>query len=291
MFATLLGPLPRPPVPADASPEQVLDACLALQVEHGLEPLTDGGWPLSASEAVASWVATAQRAGGGLVKAVLAGPLSARRGVADVRQDMLALADAGCRWIEIHEPAATAIGNDADARSRFAAAHQKLTADLGPDVHLTLAITGGAADTAGVETVLAGDYASLALDLIDGPDNWRLVVETPGELGIICGALSAHRGGDDGPEHLLFAARYAASTGGRGMARVGLATSGSLAELTWDEAATKVRRLGEAARLVTASPEERRGALDPRAVDIRSAALGRVEDPRHRKERREHDES
>ncbi len=219
------------------------------------------------------------------------GPLSAGRGVADVRQDLLALADAGCRWIEIHEPAATSIGNDADARSRFAAAHRDLTADLGPDVHLTLAITGGSADTAGIETVLAGDYASLALDLIDGPDNWRLVVETPGELGIICGALSAHRGGDDGPEHQLFAARYAASTGGRGMARVGLATSGSLAELTWDEAATKVRRLGEAARLVTASPEERREALDPRAVDIRSAALGRVEPPRHRKARREHDES
>ena len=77
MFATLLGPLPRPPVPAYAPPEEVLDACLALQVDHGLEPLTDGGWPLLASGTVASWVATAERAGGGLVKAVLAGPLSA----------------------------------------------------------------------------------------------------------------------------------------------------------------------------------------------------------------------
>ena len=117
MFATLLGPLPRPPVPAGASPEAILDACLALQVEHGLEPLTDGGWPLAASEAVASWVATAERAGGGLVKAVLAGPLSAGRGVDDVRQDLLALADAGCRWIEVHEPAATSIGNDAESRT------------------------------------------------------------------------------------------------------------------------------------------------------------------------------
>lgn len=278
MFATLLGPLPRPSLPADASPEAVLDACLALQVDNGLEPLTDGGWSLAPSDPVASWVTTAERAGG-LVKAVLDGPVSSGRSVADVRRDASALADAGCRWIEIHEPAATSIGDDDDARKRFAAAHRALTADLGPDVHLTLAITGGSADTAGIETVLAGTYASLAVDLIDGPDNWRLVVDTPGELGIICGALSGHRGSADGPEHLLFAARYAASTGGRGLARVGLATSGSLAALTWEEAAIKVRRLGEAARLVTASPEERRGALDPRAVDIRSAALGRVEPP------------
>jgi hypothetical protein len=276
MFATLLGSLPRPPLPSDTSAEAVLDACLALQTEHGLEPLTDGGWPLSASDPVGSWLATAKRSDG-LVKAVLDGPISAGRGVEDVRRELLGLANAGCRWIEIHEPAATSIGGDADAGARFAEAHRALTAGLGPDVHLTLAITGGSAHTMGIETVLAGDYASLALDLIDGPDNWRLAVATPTERGIICGALSAHAGSADGPEHLLFAARYAASTGGRGMARVGLATSGSLARLAWDEAATKVRRLGEAARLVTASPEEIRQALDPRAVDIRSAALGRVE--------------
>ena len=75
-----------------------------------------------------------------------------------------------------------------------------LTADLGPDVHLTLAITGGNADALGIETILAGAYASLAVDLIDGPDNWRLAVAAPTERGVICGALSAHAGSDDGPE-------------------------------------------------------------------------------------------
>jgi hypothetical protein len=279
MFATLLGSLPRPPLPADAAPEAILDACLALQVDHGLEPLTDGGWPLDAPDVAASWAATAERAGG-IVKAVIDGPLAGRRSVEDIRLDILALADAGCRWIEVHEPGAISIGDDPDARARFADAHRTLTADLGSDVHLTLAITGGAADQAGIDTILAGAYASLALDLIDGPDNWYLAVATPTERGIICGALSAHEGSPDGPEHLLFAARYAASTAGRGIDRVGLATSGSLAELSWDAAATKVRRLGEAARLVQASPEDRREALDPRAVDIRSAALGRVEPPR-----------
>lgn len=279
MFATLLGPLPRPPVPDGSPGEAILDACLGLQAEHGLEPLTDGGWPLVPDDIVASWVATAERAGG-LVKAVIDGPLTGGRPVDAVRREVLALADAGCRWIEVHEPAAVYVGDDPDARARFADAHRALTADLGSEVHLTLAIIGGAADRAGIDTILAGAYASLALDLIDGPDNWYLAVATPTERGIICGALSAHEGSVDGPEHLLFAARYAASTAGRGIDRVGLATSGSLADLSWDAAATKVRRLGEAARLVTASPEERRQALDPRAVDIRSAALGRVEPPR-----------
>jgi hypothetical protein len=278
MFATLLGPLPRPPLADDAAPEAILDACLGLQTDHGLEPLTDGGWPLPVGDVAASWVATSERAGR-LVKAVIDGPLTSGRAVDDVRLDLLALADAGCRWIEVHEPAAVSIGEDPDARARFAEAHRALTADLGPDMHLTLAITGGAADKAGIDTILAGAYASLALDLIDGPDNWYLAVATPTERGIICGAMSAHEGSADGPEHLLFAARYAASTAGRGMARVGLATSGTLADLSWDAAATKVRRLGEAARLVTASPEERRGVLDPRAVDSRSAALGHVEPP------------
>ena len=252
----------------DAPREAILDACLDLQAEHGLEPATDGGWPSSEGGVVASWSATAERAIG-LVKTVLIGPWSSARAVGDVRRDVLALAEAGCRWIEIHEPAATSIGSSGDERERFATTQRELTDDLGPDVHLTLAITGGNADTAGIETILAGAYASLAFDLIDGPDNWRLAVAAPTERGIICGALSAHAGSDDGPELLLWAARYAAASAGRGIARVGLATSGSMADLSWEEAATKVRRLGEAARIVTAAPEERRAALDPRAVDIR----------------------
>lgn len=282
MFASLLGPLPRPPLPDDTPGEAILDACLALQAEHGLEPLTDGGWPLIPGDGAGSWVAAVERAAG-LVKAVIEGPLSAGRPVDAVRAEVIALAEAGCRWIEVHEPAVASVDSDPDARARFADAHRALTTDVGPDVHLSLAITGGSADAAGIDTILAGTYASLALDLIDGPDNWYLVAAAPAERGIICGAMSAHDGSADGPEHLLFAARYAAATAGRGIDRVGLATSGSMADLSWDAAATKVRRLGEAARLVTASPEERRQALDPRSVDIRSAALGRVEPPPRRK--------
>ena len=276
MFATLLGSLPRPPLADDAAPEALLDAVLELQVEHGLEPLTDAGWALDGEDPVAAWRATAARTDG-LVKAVVDGPFTSGRPAAEVRAVLLGLAEAGCRWIEVHEPGATGIGADADERARFMDAHATLTAGFGADVHLSLAITGGSADGAGIDTLLAGAYASLALDLIDGPDNWRLATKWPADRGLICGALSTREGSDDGPELLLWAARYGASTRGRGPARVGLATAGSLAALPWAVAAEKVRRLGEAARLAAAPLDEPLAAIDPRAVDKRSAALGRYE--------------
>jgi hypothetical protein len=76
---------------------------------------------------------------------------------------------------------------------------------------------------------------------------------------------------------MLWAAAYAASTAARGPARVGLATAGSLAALPWETAVRKLHRLGEAARLADLPPDELRVSIDPRAVDLRSAALGRVE--------------
>ncbi len=69
---------------------------------------------------------------------------------------------------------------------------------------------------------------------------------------------------------------YAAS-GGRGIERVGLATAGSLAELPWASAVRKLERIAEAVRITDLPSEERMAALDPRAVDIRSAALGRYD--------------
>jgi hypothetical protein len=286
MFATLLGPMPRPALPEDAAPEALLDAVLVAQSDAGLEPLTDGGWPVPGADPVGAWRATQSRAAA-LVKAVVVGPISAGEPVETVRTTILGLADAGCAWIEVHEPAAAHIGADATAQARFAEAHQALTADLAgvEGLHLSLAITGGNADAAGIGTMLSGAYASLALDLIDGPDNWRLVAATPGDRGIVCGALSAHEGGDESPELLLYAAGYAASTGGRGSARVGLATSGSLADLSWDVAVRKLSRLGAGAKLAAGPPAERRAGLDPRAVDIQSAALG-THTPRPRRSSR-----
>lgn len=281
MFATLLGPLPRPAVPDDAPREALLDAVLDAQSANGIEPLTDGGWALD-PEPVAAWRATSRRAAG-LVKAVVRGPFTTGTdGVAE-RQVLVELAAAGCRWIEVHEPGATTIGADPLRRRRFAELHRALTADL-DGVHLSLAITGGNADAAGIETILAGAYASLALDLVGGPDNWRLAVATPGDRGLVAGVVGPDSA-TDGPEIPLWAAGYAASTGGRGVDRVGLATSGSLASLSWTAAMDKVRGLGAGARLAVAPRAEQLDAVDPRAIDARSAALGRAEPPPRRADR------
>src|SRR6478735_10892811 len=280
MFATLLGALPRPPLPEGASTEALLEVVVRAQEAAGLDPISDGGL-LTSEDPVAAWRATTgltDRA----VKAVLLGPYSrdareATVATADALNHVVRdLVDAGCPLVEIHEPAATRIGSDPDERARFRDLHQRLL-DSVTGTHLSLAITGGDAKATGVDTLLAAPYASLAVDRIAGPDNWNLVVRTPGDRGVICGALSAEADSDDGPEMIVWAAGYATSTGGRGPDRVGIATASSLAHLPWDVTVAKMTRLGEALQISTASPDERRAALDPRAIDSRSAALGRYE--------------
>ncbi len=284
MFVTLLGGLPRPSPAEGASLDALVEAAVRAQESAGLDPITDGAL-YGEDRPVDAWRATAaltDRA----VKQAITGPYTAgRAGDSDVLGRARALntvlrelAAAGCPLIEVHEPAATSIGDDPAERELFGAAHRILL-DGVRGTHLSLAITGGNADRAGIATILAAPYASLAVDLITGPDNWRLVVATPGDRGIVCGALAATAGSDDGPEILLWAAGYAASTGGRGPERVGLATASSLADLSWPDAVRKMERLGEAARLASLPVAERMRQLDPRAVSKRSAALGRVDWP------------
>ena len=268
MFATLLGSLPRPPLPTDASSTAVLEAVLELQAIHGLEPLTAAGW--------GTW-ADANGRTQDLVKGTLAGPVGGDRPVEAVRLQLDRLIDEGCAWIEIHEPLAGVPRGDATS-TRFAEAHAALTDGIA-GVHLSLALTGASADWLGVEALLAGRYASYAFDLRDGPDSWRVITQLPADRGVIAGALSTTVDGDDSPELLLYAIGYAASTGGRGPERVGLSSAGSLGHLDWAEAERKVTRLGEVALLAAAPADERRAAIDPRAVDIRSAALGRYDPP------------
>ena len=286
MFATLLGGLPRPPVREAATSAELVAAALTAQAEAGLEPLVDGGlWGSdNLATVVDRWRATADLTDRA-VKAVVIGPWSATpngserdlEAAADAANTVLKeLAAAGCPLVEVHEPAALSLGDDASARQRFVTTHRRLlegVTDLG--LHVSLAITGGNADRPGIATLLAVPYSSLALDLVRGPDNWRLAAAAPRATGIVCGAMTADESGDESLEILIYALNYAASTGGRGPARVGVATAGSLAGVPWDVAERRMRRLGEAARLAQASPDERAAALDPRAISIRSAALGR----------------
>ncbi|MBI3747829.1 MAG: hypothetical protein HY262_03130 [Chloroflexi bacterium] len=291
MFATLLGSLPRPPMPPGASDLELVEAAVRAQEVAGLEPVTDGGLETGRSP-LDRWLAMAGLTSSAAKQDVI-GPLTAARGgdraavlaaAEALNADLRALAAAGCPLIEVHEPAAIEIGAGESARRLFRDAHRRLLAGV-EGTHLSLAIVGGNADATGIETLLSAPYASLAVDLIAGPENWRLVVATPADRGIVCGALSPEAGSDDAPEVLLWAAAYAASTAGRGPARVGLATAGSLARLSWEAAMTKLRRLGEAARLADLPPDELRRSIDPRAVDIRSAAMGRFVPPSRRSRR------
>ena len=298
MFATLLGALPRPngaDGQAIADDDAAVVSVLAAQAASGLEPLTDGRlragvafWEPSRDTAmvVDAWrFATSHT--DGVVKQALPGPytLGRRADTEDrdastmtyarlLREQVSALADAGCQLIEIEEPDAHLIGVAADERARFAEAHMALLEGIN-GVHCSLAITGGNADTAGIETILAAPYASLAVNLIDGPDNWRLVTSTPGDRGIICGVVSTSAASDDAPDLMLWAAAYASASEGRGATRVGLGTAAGFEALTWDVAVRKMRALGEAARLAQLPISEVAAHLDPRAIDIKSAAMGR----------------
>jgi methionine synthase II (cobalamin-independent) len=303
MFGTLLGGLPSPDAAAtDASGDAVAIA-VAAQEAAGLEPITDGRLgpvsPFGAGERafldwhepfmLEAWRSTAALTSKA-VKQSLPGPYSiARRagGAAKSRgrlamaaaealhHEATALAASGCRLIEIEETEAHRIGADAAERRLFRDAHRRLAEGL-DGTHMSLSIVGGSAWEAGPTTILDAPYASLAVDLVTGPDNWRLVVRTPGDRGIVAGALATASASDEGPEVLLWAAHYAASTGARGLARVGLGTAGGLAGLTWEQALAKLERLGRAARLADLPPgEELASSVNPASISARSAAVGR----------------
>ncbi len=278
MFATVLGSLPRPPSSDD---ESAVRAAIAAQESAGIELVSDGGAGSAASSVVDAWRFAASCTPLP-VKATVLGPYTRARRfggrpaeVAEVvRAGIDALAAVGCSLVEIDEPDAVLVGFDTAAREAFLDAHLRLATDA--PVHLCLVLAGGNADDAGAATFVDPPYSSYAVDLVAGPDNWRLVADIPGDRGVVCGALRPTTSSDDSPELLVWAAHYAASTGGRGLDRVGLANAPGLDALPWEVAVRKLERLGEAAR-IAALPRtgELAAALDPRATDLRSRALGR----------------
>ena len=193
--------------------------------------------------------------------------------------ELVALARAGCCMVVVEEPAAVAIGADRAEGALFGAAQERLLAHAGAlgdgvELHTMLAITGGSAAGAGPGPVFAAPYRSHLFDLITGPDNWILVRAAPPGRGIVCGALQVGSPGDQAPL-LVWAARYAASAGGRGLDRVGLANATSLAALDPAAARRALELLGRAAGLA-AMPLERavEEGLDPRTIRRRPTAPG-----------------
>lgn len=290
MFATLAGGYPWPPGP----PEAGLAAAVGDQVDAGLGLLADGrvhAAPETPVSLVAAWQATrdaaAARAPGMPVKIAVAGPWSAggpEGAVGAARrlhESLVALGEAGCPVVEVHEPAPVLPADDA-GRAAFAEAHTTLLTGLPEELHASLAITGGDAVGLGAEVLFAAPYRSHLFDLLDGPDGWRLVAVAPGERGIVVGVGDASGRRRTRLEDVVWAASYAASTGGRGMERIGVSPSGSLAGLSIDRARAVLALLGEAADAVAGGRDEVLARLDPRAIDARTAALGQYRPARRR---------
>lgn len=298
MFSTLLGPLPIDPVgdpDGTATTDDHLEDVAALAAT-GLELVSDGREPASPDDESAAVVLRWHAAAAAVatpVKAVLLGPWSATRagGTPEAAAERLAatvraLASAGCAFVEIAERDALEIATDPRAAAAFRQAHGRLI-DGDEGIHASLALTGGNFDGAASATFYDLAYASYAFDLIAGPDNWRLVVEAPMDRGIVCGALGLEAGANETREVLVWAAHYAASTNGRGTARVGLANAPLAAGAVVPPRAEILRRLSlvaEASRIAGVdSSEELAELLDRRALDPRAMSGGRFDPARRRR--------
>lgn len=310
MFATLLGGLPNPDPAGEL--EAAIEAVIRAQEEAGLEPITDGrlrdpgferwvgsveGWRFAASltnkavkQALPGPYTLGRHGPGtsaapsGATAADATGARAARTMAfaGQLRRQVETLAAAGCAMVEIEETEAHLVGEDEYERALFREAHARVTEGI-EGTHLSLSIVGKAAWSAGIETIVAAPYASLAVDLINGPDNWNLVTRTPGDRGIVVGALGNREAIDEPNEVLLWGANYAASTKGRGLARVGLGSAGSYVNLPWVAALRKIQVLGNAARLAELPPAELAKHVDPQSISAKSGAIGRPAPKRPRR--------
>ncbi|MBA2489781.1 MAG: hypothetical protein H0V36_10795 [Chloroflexi bacterium] len=200
-------------------------------------------------------------------------------------QEVRALVEAGAPVVQVDENALSLIGADDEAERKLASeALSRLTSALDglTEHHLCLAVTMGSAEHAGHALLFDQPFHSYLFDLIKGPDNWRLISYAPADRGIVCGVADARNTARDDEPVMIWAGRYAASLNGRGRDRVGLAPSTGLEYLPRDRARAKIQALGEAARKAGLGKEALGTEIDPRAVDARSAALGRVERPASR---------
>jgi hypothetical protein len=294
VFATLIGPYPQ----VDGTARERLVATISDQLDAGLGMLTDGllhrvTGPRDRSRIVDAWSAAdavgrnlAEVAGidAPLVKACLVGPWTMGQGepgnVRAATDDLVAviaeLFAAGAPVVQLTEPA---LG---DVEAGDVAALQLLDDVLAiltdrPVGHLSLALAGGRPTAIPHERLFAGPFTSYLFDLMHSPDDWRLCARVPPSSGLIAGVADARTADPDTQAVTVWGARYAASLGGRGPGRVGLSTSAGLELLPRDVARAKLLALAEAARMAELPDAELKAVMDPRAVDARSAALGRYE--------------
>jgi methionine synthase II (cobalamin-independent) len=276
------------------------------QVGSGLSLVSDadGRWPdgqpglardllsgaITPDDVVTVW-RHADAAADILVKQVLPGPWTAARALAPsaadraaVARDMVerlgatmrALSAARCPLIEVHEPAATrpdAAEDGASLVDTLAA----LADAVPPGTQATLALPEGAVPPVLQRPIAALPFRSFLIDVVSGPDAWRLLALLPPETGVVVGALDAGTTATDDPEMLVWAATLAAEMDGRGHERVGIAPSGSLAGMDRYRARTKIGQLGMAVRLARMGPlGEVARALQPEPGTCRIGSLRRL---------------
>ena len=109
---------------------------------------------------------------------------------------------------------------------------------------------------------------SLVINPIRDPESWRAAATWPGDRGLILALVPAP--GDEEPEPveiLLWAVRYAASLGGRGLDRVAVAGMLPITKGAPDpaEAEKRIALLERLVELSAANEETLRAELDPRA--------------------------
>jgi methionine synthase II (cobalamin-independent) len=302
VFATLAGPYPLAP----------LDDVLTDQLDAGLGIVADGRVRSVAVDSpraiVEAWSSAADRlrvlaAERELevptLKACLVGPYGAGwadggptmserdertlSAAAALRSTIDALRRAGAGVIQVDESAMLRLDDapDPDAERALIAEAWRRLLD-GCRVHVTLAILGGSPDAAGPALLFGAPFASYLFDLILGPDAWRLAAKAPGDRGLIVGVADCRTDAPDAQAVMVYGARYASSLGGRGPDRVGLAPSARLETRSREVARAKIEGLAAAASTAVLQGEALARSLDPRAVDARSAALGRFEARRRR---------
>ena len=153
----------------------------------------------------------------------------------------------------------------ADPASRVHLA-ERLTALAG--VHRALLPVGGNLNGMSHEEWLQIPAESLVINPIRDPESWRAAATWPGDRGLILALVPAP--GDEAAEPveiLLWAVRYAASLGGRGLDRVAVAGMLPIAKGAPDplEAEKRIALLERLVELSAANEETLRAELDPRA--------------------------
>jgi hypothetical protein len=308
VFASILDRFPQ--VADDGDAAERLERVLRAQFDTGMGMLGDGiVWDVTGSTesidaAVRAWndandlvraLAAAETPAlePPLVKACLLGPWTAsqvgnRRGdrtrklAGHVHDALRLLFEAGAPVVQLVEDGLVEV-DPADSEAH-AAAQAALRAATRTEIgHVGLSVGGGNVDGLGAEFFFDFPFASYAFDLINGPDNWRLITRAPADRGILCGVADCRSARDDEEAVMIWAARYAASTGGRGLARVALCPSSGLDTLSADDARRKLAGLANASRKAGLPADELARSIDPRAVDARSGALGRYDPPAGRR--------